>query len=424
MIHQQCDAGHLKFWSENCRFRVLRRLRGDRFDTHLLEAPPMTSEAPEESQVLEAATLPAADPSCETGAPDSEEPEDLDAFWAQYGLVRRWRDLPEPKRVPTDPQSARGLPVLGEDDLIAYGGDGRVRDSSYFFFGNERDGGRLLAGRLFLDFPRLNSWEIVRTWTEGEVDAGWSRAPVDGRIIKKQKSPEARAEAHEARLAARAVEARNEAALGNTELVEKFMADDLGIWRGARWQEPVATALLGDWASTLYTHGTIRRGALAQLVREMREIHRQLTPLWRRRCAGERLLSLDVPILENGLALADLIEGGPDPADILMGALPDNPRVLVVLEQMSPIERAVALAWSRPGTSSWTEAAATVLALTSQAQVQSDAEALGERVRRKLKRLGRQARHSRDGVEAPCIRAAQPPAIGRADDCAAEEREA
>ena len=361
----------------------------------------MTPEAPQEPQALEAAMLPTTVPPCDTGAPETEEPEDLDAFWAQYGLVRRWRVLPEPKPVPIDPQSARGLPVLGEDDLIAYAGHGDVRDSSYFYFGNERDGGRLLAGRLFLENPRLSPWDIVHTWTEGKTDSPLRRVAVDGRIIDKSKpkSAEAEAEAREARLAARAVEARNEAVLGNTELIEKFMAADLGLWRGARWQEPVTTALLGDWASTLYTHGTIRRGALAQLMREAREVHRQLTPLWRRRCAGERLLSLDVPVSENGLALADVLAGGPDPIDVLTGTLPDNPHVLAVLEQMSQIERAVALAWSRPGTSSWTEAAGIVLALTSPAQTQDDAEALGERVRRKLKRLGRRARHCQDGEE-------------------------
>ncbi|AQU67308.1 hypothetical protein BBN63_14720 [Streptomyces niveus] len=359
-------------------------------------------------------------PPRETDVPETGEVEDLDALYARYGLVRRWRVLPEPKPVPIDPQSTHGLPVLGEGDLIAYGGDGGVRDSSYFYFGNERDGGRLLAGRLFLDSPRLEPWQIVHTWTEGEVDGPWGGAA----IAAKPSSPEARAEAREARLAARAVEARNEAALGNTELIEKFMAVDLGLWRGARWQEPVTTALLGDWASTLYTHGTIRRGALSRLMREVKEIHRQLTPLWRRRCAGERLLSLDVPVLENGLTLADLVAGGPDPADILTGMLPDDPRVLAVLEQMFPIERAVALAWSRSGTSSWTEAAAMVLALTSQVYVHGDAEALGERVRRKLKRLGRRARHSRDGEETSRFRAAQSPAVGRADDRAAEAREA
>lgn len=377
-------------------------------------------EAPEEPQALEVAASPKTVPIREADVSEAEEAEGLDAFYARYGLVRRWRALPEPKPVPIDPQSAHGLPVLGEGDLIAYGGDGGVRDSSYFYFGNERDGGRLLAGRLFLDSPRLEPWQIVHTWTEGKVDRPWGGAA----IAAKSSSPEARAEAREATLAARAVEARNEAALGNTELIEKFMAVDLGLWRGARWQEPVTTALVGDWASTLYTHGTIRRGALSRLMREVREIHRQLTPLWRRRCAGERLLSLDVPVLENGLTLADLVAGGPDPADILTGTLPDDPRVLAVLEQLFPIERAVALAWCRSGTSSWTEAAATVLTLTSQAYVQGDAEALGERVRRKLKRLGRRARHGRDGEETSRFRAAQSPAVGRADDRAAAGREA
>ncbi|MEU8467947.1 hypothetical protein AB0F30_08470 [Streptomyces sp. NPDC029006] len=380
----------------------------------------MTPEAPEEPQAQEVAAPPKTVPPREANVSETEEAEDLDALYARYGLVRRWRVLPEPKSVPIDPQSTRGLPVLGEGDLIAYGGDGGVRDSSYFYFGNERDGGRLLAGRLFQDNSKLEPWQIVRTWTEGEIDRPWVRRVTTA----KPSSPEAGAEAREARLAARAVEARNEAALGNTELIEKFMAADLGLWRGARWQEPVTTALLGDWASTLYTHGTIRRGALSRLMHEVREIHRQLTPLWRRRCAGERLLSLDVPVLENGLTLADLVAGGPDPADILTGTLPDDPRVLAVLEQMCPIERAVTLAWSRSGTSSWTEAAATVLALTSQAYVQGDAEALGERVRRKLKRLGRRARHGRDGEETSRFRAAQSPVVGRVDDRAAAGREA
>ncbi|MGW0134112.1 hypothetical protein [Streptomyces sp. NPDC003299] len=378
----------------------------------------MTPKATEEPQALEAAASPATVPPREADVLETEEAEDLDALYARYGLVRRWRVLPEPKPVPIDPQSAHGLPVLGEGDLIAYGGDGGVRDSSYFYFGNERDGGRLLAGRLFQDSPRLEPWQIMRTWADGKVD----RPRAGAAIAAKPSPPEARAEAREAWLAARAVEARNEAALGNTVLIEKFMAVDLGLWRGARWQEPVTTALLGDWASTLYTHGTIRRGALSRLMREVKEIHRQLTPLWRRRCAGERLLSLDVPVLENGLTLADLVAGGPDPADILTGALPDDPRVLAVLEQMLPIERAVALAWCRSGTSSWTEAAATVLALTSRAYVQGDAEALGERVRRKLKRLGRRASQPGWRGDGPSP-SGQSPAVGRADDRAAAGRE-
>ncbi|MEV8551800.1 hypothetical protein AB0L04_18460 [Streptomyces glaucescens] len=380
----------------------------------------MTPEAPEEPQAEEVAVSPKTVPPREPNVSETEEAEDLDALYARYGLVRRWRILPEPKSVPIDPQSTHSIPLLGEDDLIAYGGDGGVRDSSYFYFGNERDGGRLLVGRLFQYNSKLGPGEIVRTWTEGEIDSPWARTATTA----KPSSREASAEAREATLAARAVEARNEAALGNTELIENFMAADLGLWRGARWQEPVTTALLGDWASTLYTHGTIRRGALSRLMHEVKEIHRQLTPLWRRRCAGERLLSLDVPVLDNGLTLADLVAGGPDPADILTGTLPDDPRVLAVLEQMFPIERAVALAWSRSGTSSWTEAAATVLTLTSQAYAQGHAEALGERVRRKLKRLGRRARHSRDGEETSRFRAAQSPAVGRVDDRAATGREA
>ncbi|GLX41194.1 hypothetical protein Sros01_72670 [Streptomyces roseochromogenus] len=316
---------------------------------------------------------------------------DLDAYWAQWGLVRRWRDLPEPALVSPPPESdSGGFPLLDDDDLIAYTGPGDVRDSAFFCFGTEQDGGRLLAGRLFTQHSRLDPRHIVKTW--GAADGTSPDSP-----------------AIEAVRAARAVEARNEAALGNMELVERFMAVDLRLWRGARWQEPVATALLGDWASTLHTHGTIRRGALEQLMRDAREIHRQLTPLWRRRCAGQRLLSLDVPVLDDGLTLGDLIASGLDPAEALTGVLPDDPRILSVLNQLSPLERAVALSWSQPCTTSWTEAAADVLALDTLAEAGLDrlagldAQALGERVRRKLKRLGSRhvAQHSPDSALAP-----------------------
>jgi len=72
--------------------------------------------------------------------------------------------------------------------------------------------------------------------------------------------------------------------------------------------------------------------------------------------------------------------------------------VLTVLDRLSRLEQAVALAWSHPRTASWTEAAADALALGgsvhpgSRRCVGLDAQALGERVRRKLKRLGDRAR--------------------------------
>lgn len=166
------------------------------------------------------------------GAPDPlvEGPpsrtEDPDGFWAHYGLVRRWRDIPEPAPVDPVPGSLTQFPRSGAEDLIAYDGQAEYRDSSYFCYGTEENGGRLLAGRLFIESPRLEAHQIVRTWGGDATDSDdLSR--------------------REALLAARAVEARYEAVLGNTGLVEKFMAADLGLWRGARWQEPVATALLG-----------------------------------------------------------------------------------------------------------------------------------------------------------------------------------
>lgn len=59
-----------------------------------------------------------------------------------------------------------------------------------------------------------------------------------------------------------------------------------------------------------------------------------------------------------------------------------------VLSRLKPAERAVAMAWADPQTTSWTEAAAHVMALGGLRGFA--AEALGERVRTKLKRLGKQ----------------------------------
>ncbi|MEV7889903.1 hypothetical protein ACWD3I_24935 [Streptomyces sp. NPDC002817] len=75
-----------------------------------------------------------------------------------------------------------------------------------------------------------------------------------------------------------------------------------------------------------------------------------------------------------------MFEGIPCPADLVFAFGFDDPRIDAVLAKLAVEERRVAMAWSCPCTDTWTEAARFVGA--------TDPEAFGERVRRKLKRLG------------------------------------
>ncbi|WP_371799147.1 hypothetical protein OG963_15255 [Streptomyces sp. NBC_01707] len=190
---------------------------------------------------------------------------------------------------------------------------------------------------------------------------------------------------------ARALAARQAAAAGNGRSVEAFMTEVLGLWRGARWQEPVSTALLGDWVGSLHTDGRVGPGALEYLKAETRVLHRQMTPLWERKVNGRRLWGLDFA-LGDGLTVYDVVAGGPDPYEMLAGTVPDDPRVATVLNDLTPAERAVAMAWADSQVTSWTEAASSIMALAPAQFTGLDPAALGERVRRKLKRLG--ARHT------------------------------
>jgi hypothetical protein len=106
--------------------------------------------------------------------------------------------------------------------------------------------------------------------------------------------------------------------------------------------------------------------------------------------SGERLWSLDFS-LRDDLTLYDLTEGAPDPYEALTGALPDNPRILAIFNDLTPLEQAVALEWANAQAGSWAGAAANVIMLDPTLPPAPDPVALGERVRRKLKRLGTQS---------------------------------
>ncbi|WP_371551318.1 hypothetical protein OG266_38175 [Streptomyces sp. NBC_00554] len=156
--------------------------------------------------------------------------------------------------------------------------------------------------------------------------------------------------------------------------VRDFTSEALGRWRG--WSESVSTALLGNWADPLHDEGQLTPGALDRLKVEASVVHRQLAPVWSREANGSRLLLLDTP-LGDELTLYDLVPGRLDADSGVEGF--DDPRLNEILGALSPAERAVTLAMSLRGVSSWAEAA--LAAGVAQKEV------FGERVRRKVKRL-------------------------------------
>jgi hypothetical protein len=148
----------------------------------------------------------------------------------------------------------------------------------------------------------------------------------------------------------------------------------------AEWLEAVSTALLGSWVDLLDEHLIDDAGALGlkQLKRESSVVHRQLQPLWRRKTANGRLLSLDHPVRGDGTLVALLADrAAPTEPSALWE--PDSDSAACVFSQLSPGEQQVARAWAQSGRASWAEAADLVGV--------SAADADG--VRRKLRRLGR-----------------------------------
>ncbi|ESQ01789.1 hypothetical protein B590_30428 (plasmid) [Streptomyces sp. PVA_94-07] len=227
---------------------------------------------------------------------------------------------------------------------------------------------------------------IVRCPTREEVGAD---KPIPPAFLGNYWAPEI---ADDIPVAMRALAARDAALNGVDSTVDRFATEVLGLWRGGRWHEPVSTALLGNWADPLVQDGgRITPAFLDAFKAEVKTLHRAFTPLWRRRTGGHRLWSLDF-CLADGLTLHDLASSGPDPYEVLTGALPDDPRIVRVLNRLTPVERAVTMAWASWSVTSWTEAAAEVTALAPDRFAGCCPEALGDSVRRRLKRLGQQHR--------------------------------
>ncbi|GGT44386.1 hypothetical protein [Streptomyces chromofuscus] len=162
------------------------------------------------------------------------------------------------------------------------------------------------------------------------------------------------------------------------ETIDVFGARVLTVPRSSRWREAVSGALDGEWCSSLVQSGYLPSTALGALREEARALHRQLVPLWRRRTRHGRVLSLDAD-LGDGLSLHDLVAADVDLLSRTTGGVFEDERLNRILRALDPAERAVVFAYAEGEGTTWTEAATAAGAL--------DPEALGERVRRKAKRL-------------------------------------
>ncbi|MFD5861505.1 hypothetical protein [Streptomyces chartreusis] len=174
-----------------------------------------------------------------------------------------------------------------------------------------------------------------------------------------------------------ALSAREAALAGDGPTIHSFTSEVLKRWSG--WNEPVSTALLGNWADPLYDRGRLSPDALERLRSEASVIHRQLTPVWRRKVNRSRLLLLDTPI-GDGLTLYDLVCGQAAVGPGFEAGFKDS-RLIEILKALPPAERAVTLALATPGVTTWAEAAMVAGAAEPDRQA--------EKVRRKVKRLAR-----------------------------------
>ncbi|MFE2293881.1 hypothetical protein [Streptomyces sp. NPDC059452] len=175
-----------------------------------------------------------------------------------------------------------------------------------------------------------------------------------------------------------ALVARNAAIEGDVEAVDEFTRSWLGIGSPEMWREAVETALLGDWVETLGARLSGDAEAMALLGRHARVEHLHLQPIWERKAFGHRVRLLEDPVSE-GRTLGDFITDRRLPEDRVLGCVEDD-RVPSALRALAPEERAVAEVYAA-SRMTWSQAA--------EATGADDPVAFGERVRRKLKRLGR-----------------------------------
>ncbi|MFD8686348.1 hypothetical protein [Streptomyces sp. NPDC059651] len=169
--------------------------------------------------------------------------------------------------------------------------------------------------------------------------------------------------------------ARNAAIEGDHVTVDAFARDILGIARPELCRDGVITALLGDWVHQLGSYLTD-----PELLRILHEYtgaeRRRWEPLWERRANGRRVMLTGVT-LTDGITLDDALPDHRMTEDLALHHQLDDERLRTVLRGLTADEAAVAARWAQ-GAGTWTESA-----------LGADLPAAyGERVRRKLHRLG------------------------------------
>ncbi|WP_327740518.1 hypothetical protein OG749_46525 (plasmid) [Streptomyces nojiriensis] len=174
----------------------------------------------------------------------------------------------------------------------------------------------------------------------------------------------------------RALNAREASLTGDRAAIRAYTSEALGRWSG--WNEPISTALLGNWADPLYDKGRLSPSALDLFLAEARVINQQYKPIWDHKANREYVRLLDAP-LSNGMTLHDVLSEQPA-VDLGFEGFEDS-RLIEILETLSPDEQAVAMWRSRRGITNWPEAA--IAAGVPEEQV----VAVANRVRRKVKRL-------------------------------------
>lgn len=174
---------------------------------------------------------------------------------------------------------------------------------------------------------------------------------------------------------AAALIARNAVIEGDSETVDAFSRKVLGLKHPARWREAVEMALLGDWVASMGT-GTATKPYVRALLRHHAGVqHRYLQPVWEGRIKGKRTILLGQPV-EETRTIADLLVEQQTPEQDFLSNERDV-RVSTVFKLLQADEQAMALTWAECG-GSWPEAANDL----------SQERRFGEKVRRKLRRLG------------------------------------
>ncbi len=175
-----------------------------------------------------------------------------------------------------------------------------------------------------------------------------------------------------------ALVARNACIEGDTAAVDEFARAWLNLGRPQAWRAAVEMALLGDWVEALGRHLSSDAEIMELLHRHTEREHRCLQPLWERKSGGRTVRLLEDPVA-SGVLLRDVVTDDRRPEDGLLHGEVEDSRILAVFADLAPAERAVAMTY---GTQRMTWAQAAALGGAD------DPDAFGNRVRRKLRRLG------------------------------------